>query len=629
MHGFEEHLRADETNSKREYPCQEGRMPAEEISSAEVERTTQEKGLRATIVRLLLIALFAGFCVLAYGYTTVHSDELATANLAAQVDSPESAQQPTATPQQPTVPPQDLSEQVQSLARDLDLLKVKVESELEAMGKTNDRNFYLFTFISAVGSLFGLATWYRGRQEHRDYEQEREFYEKRAQSYEDRREGEHEAILKLYGEQIKARQGENEYAGGMFALQEANLRQVNNITTAIAAGARENVDSLNTILSTFQRIMDFKVAEAKDARDLMERMKSQLAELEKAQRQQAEELLQNAVRLKRPRYIYTSPDPDLQRRMVEFRTQMDLMQRVILDRYTGVESPTENRRYGEIYLRRGIIAYYDNDMPKSREMLRVAEQFFPVPVSEQEIESMPLDEKLPIAFTQFYLALIEKNYHEMTAAKGHIEKSYAVYGQNEPEELLTPATRAEILSYLEDMDSARSAIREVLGRADNLRQRGPLKRHDAIYALRARLLLGNTYYVQGKWEEALQHYQDTLEADVRRDYSYYTYHSIAQVHHQLGGEEEAQENRRRAYKELVDTGHLRTKVALDTRILLNALAYLCTREDMPEKAKEYRETIQELWLRIREVNSLQLHLFSFEKKRPIGKDDFWTEVFGG
>ena len=99
------------------------------------------------------------------------------------------------------------------------------------------------------------------------------------------------------------------------------------------------------------------------------------------------------------------------------------------------------------------------------------------------------------------------------------------------------------------------------------------------------------------------------------------------MHHKLGNEEKVKENKRRAYEELVNTGHLRTKVALDTRIILNALAYLCTREDKPQKAQEYREAIQELWLQIREVNGLQLRLFSFEKKRPISKDRFWAEVF--
>jgi tetratricopeptide (TPR) repeat protein len=359
----------------------------------------------------------------------------------------------------------------------------------------------------------------------------------------------------------------------------------------------------------------------------VQQMQRQLEELREAQRQQVEELLASAVRLRRPRFIYTRPEPDLQRQIVEFRTQMDLMQRVILDRYTGMDSPDQNRHYGEIYLRRGIIAYYDNDMLKSRDMLRIAERFFPF--SEQGIGNLSRDQKLPTAFTQFYLALIEKNYGAMDAARGYIEKSYAVYGRDEPEELLTPVTRAEILSYLGDMDNARAAIHEVLDRAERIRERRPLKRHDANYVLRACLLLGNTYYVRREWQQALQHYQDTLKSDAGQDSSYYVYHSIAQVYHQLGDEEEAKENKRQAYKVLIETDHLRTKVALDTTILLNALAYLCTREERPEQAGEYMETVQELWLRIHEVDGLQLRLFSFEKKQPIGKDEFLAEVFRG
>jgi hypothetical protein len=496
-------------------------MPAHEIYLVGVEQATRQKGLYANMVRLLLIILFGGLFVLAYGYTTVHSDELPAAKLAAQADSLEGAPQPT-------VQPQDLNEQLRSLAQDVELLKVRVESELEAsktgiegMRDANDQNFLLFTVISGVVGLFGIVSWVttltKARQEHQDYKKEREFYETRAQDYEKRRQGEHEIILKLYDEQLSARREENKYAGRMFALQEANLGEVNTITTAIAEGASENVNSLNTILSTFQQIMQFKVVEAEDTRKTLERMKSQLAEVEKklaeAQRrqtetecQQVEELLSSAVRLRRSRFIYTNPDPDLQRQIVEFRTQMDLMQRGTLEQYTGVESPAQNRRYGEIYLRRGIIAYYDNDMLKSRDMLRIAEQFFPF--SEQGIGSMSRDQKIPTAFTQFYLALIEKNYGEMAVAKEHIEKSYAAYGQDEPEELLTPVTRAEILSYLGDMDKAQAAIQEVLNRADKLQK--PLKRHDANYALRARLLLGNTYYMRREWQQALQHYQDTL-----------------------------------------------------------------------------------------------------------------------
>jgi tetratricopeptide (TPR) repeat protein len=642
MHGFEEHPRSDEINSnevssaeveragleaelqrarleaelqqarleaevqeaKREAEVERARLEAELQRArleAEVRRAERKKVSPATIGGLLLIVIFVGLgYILVNVYTTVYSNDLLTAELAGQVDSLEGALAQT-------VSPQELDGQMQSLAQEIEFLRSKIDSELEAsktsmeaVREANNRIFFLFVFLSGVGSFFGIATWYGGRQE---------------------------------------QQEERKRDRAMFALQEANLEEVNTITTAIAAGAKENVESLNTILSTFKEIMEFRAAEAGKVDKLtqqVEALRSQLMELqgayqqqrdelEKTQRQRVEELLQRAVRLRHPRHIYASPDPDLKLEIGGYRTQMDFMERARLDQYTGVESPARNRRYGEIYLRRGVIAYYDNDVLKSREMLKIAEQFFPV--SEQEIEGMSRDQKLPIAFTQYYLSLIEKNYGVMAAARECIERSYAVYGRNEPEELLTPTTRAEILSYLGDMDNARVAIQEVLDRANNLEQRGSLKRHDAIYALRARLLLGNTYYVSREWQQALQHYRDALKADVRRVYSYYIYHSIAQVHHKQDNMKEAKENMRLAYEELLKTKHLQTKVALDTLILLNALAYLCTCEDEPETAKLYKETVQEHLDRIREVNGLELRLFSFKKKQQVSKDEFLAEVF--
>jgi tetratricopeptide (TPR) repeat protein len=302
------------------------------------------------------------------------------------------------------------------------------------------------------------------------------------------------------------------------------------------------------------------------------------------------------------------------------------MPQVVLDQYTGVKSPEKNRPYGEIYLRRGIIAYLDNDVFKSRNMLETAERFLSFP--GQEVESIPEDQKLATAFTQFYLALIQKNYGKLTLARDYIERSYAVYGQDRPEELLTPVTRAEILSYLPgEIDNARTALNEVLERADKLQRGGSLEPNDADSALRARLLLGNTYYVEGKWKQALDEYEATLGASAGQDSRYYVYHSMAQVYHQQKNKEKANEYKRQAYDALIETEHLVTKVALDTQILLNALAYLCTRDDQPEESEEYKKTIRKLWLQIVEISGLQLRLFSFEKKRPISKDEFWTEVF--
>lgn len=348
--------------------------------------------------------------------------------------------------------------------------------------------------------------------------------------------------------------------------------------------------------------------------------------LEEAERQKIEELLQDAIMLRRSRFVYTSPDPDLQRQTAVYRGKMDFTTRSVIDSWTEASSPKIGSRYGEIYLRRGVIAYYDGQMEKCCEMLKTAEQFFPY--SDAEIEAMPPDQKVSTAFTQFYLALIEKNYGDMQIAKEHIEKSYKVRGSREEDEILTPTTRAEILSYLGEMNDARLAIQEVLNRSDKLKQRGPLARHDAIYELRARLLLGNEFYLNEEWDEALKHYNSVLKEDMHRVYSYYAYYSISQVHQQLGKSKDSKENRRKAYEELIISKHLQQKVALDTLILLNALAFRCTRDEDHERAKIYRDDMNSFLDKIHEFNGLQLRLFSFKQKRLLSKDEFRVEIFG-
>jgi tetratricopeptide (TPR) repeat protein len=561
-----------------------------ELSSVKKRVSLERPNVIVPLLIVILVLLGGSIIYLsAYVYyPTVRNNELLAIELAAQVEALQSALLQT-------TPPQDADEQVQSLAQAVELLRIKVESELEAsqvrmeaMRETNDRNFLLFAILGAIGSLLGgiivFTTWFRERQE-------------------------------------------SNQAGQMFELQKTNLSEVNKITAAIAEGAEQNVERLNTMLSTIQKIMDFKIAEVTNLQELVERAQSQLNELVKAQRQQVEDLLRNAMALRRPRFQYTNPDPDLQQRMKDFQRQMDAVPRVILDQNTGADSPkAERRAHGEIYLRRGVIAYLENDIVKSRQMLNIAQRFFPF--SQEEIENMPLDQRISTAFTQFYLALIEKNYGNMASALDYINKSYAVYGQKEPGELLTLTTRAEILSYLDSMDIARDAIRKVLERADALRMVKPLERHDANSAFRAHLLLGNTYYIERAWDQALEHYQTALVEDVHKANSYYALYSIAQVYHQKDDKKESEDYESQAYYELINTGHLRMKVALDTHILLNALAYLCTRDARPEEAQVYKEVVRGLWLRIHEVNGLQLRLFSFKKKRPVSKDEFWTEIFG-
>jgi len=449
-----------------------------------------------------------------------------------------------------------------------------------------------------------------------------------AKKTEERNEAIHGEILQLYKNQVLAGQGVVDQAERLSKLVETNLKEINTITTAVASGATQNVQTLNEVLAAFQRIMEFKVAEAKDAKQLVEQMQRELDELEMTRKQQIEELLQNATRLIRKRFDYASPAPDLQRLIVEFRTKMDGIQETIIMKYTGANlDGRRNWHYGEIFLRRGVIAYFENDPAKARDLLKTAEKFFPF--SEELLQGMPKDQRYATAFMQFYLALIEKNYGDIRQAQNYIENSYIAWGRNVDNELLTPTTRAEILSYAPGgIDKAREAIAEIVQRVSNLKRGGlTLAKHDAICALRAHLLLGNTYYLEGKWNEALSHYKNALKEDEGKQYSYYAYHSIAQVLRKLGKARDAGKMLEHAYKHLLESQHLQTKIASDTRISLNALGYLCTHGKKAKEAAQYRQAIQDHWLKIQKIDDLELRLFSLEQKRQVSKEEFWNELF--
>jgi tetratricopeptide (TPR) repeat protein len=348
--------------------------------------------------------------------------------------------------------------------------------------------------------------------------------------------------------------------------------------------------------------------------------------METAQREQVEELLQRALRLRAPRYRFARPDPDLLREIVEFRIQMDLIQRSILVHYTGAKDPMQHQSYGEVYFRRGVIAYYDNDILKARSMLKTAERYSPF--SEPSLAAMDREQRIGVSFIQFYLALIEKNYGDIAAARSYIDNAFVAFGRDEPGEILTPTTRAEILTNLGNMEVAREAILQLLDRIRPRIEQKILPEQDAIYANRARLLLGDTYYVQEQWENARREYE-SVEADAAGNRDYFVSYALSQVYARTGDVQGAQRQQAEAHAALVRSEHLRTKTALDTRILLNTLGYLCTRSSVPDQAEKYAVTIKALWNRIQNVDGLQLRLFSFEKKRLVVKDEFFTEVFAG
>lgn len=508
--------------------------------------------------------------------------------------------------QVPTPPPatsaqRPTSAQVDSLARRVDYQAVRID----AMKEATDRTYFVFAVLGALGSFIGGFFVFQQVRQQKYYLEERGYYEQRAKSYERRENENHMLMLNL--------------AWRNEARHETSHNEIT-----------KNVETLNQVLSAFQKIMDFKVVEAREAAKLVERMQEELKELEETRAEQVDMLLQTARRLVRKRFVYANPDADFLKLTTDFRTQMDTIPQKVLMKYTGADKTgAKEWRYGEIFLRRGIIAYYDNDPAKARDMLKIAESLFPF--TEDQLQSMTDEQRFGTAFTRYYLALLEKNYGDIRLAQNYIESSYLAWGKNIDNELVTPTTRAEILSYAPGgSNRARDAIAEILQRVVNLKKTGrTLAKQDAICAVRVHLFLGNTRYLEEAWDQALQHFQDALKEDEGKLYSYFACHSISQALRKLDQKNEAESMLEQTYQHLLESRHLETKVALDSRILLNALAYLCTRAKQPKEADRYRQTILNLWTKIEKVDGLELRLFSLEQKKQVSKKEFWEELFEG
>jgi len=344
---------------------------------------------------------------------------------------------------------------------------------------------------------------------------------------------------------------------------------------------------------------------------------SELAELKRERDERINELLQATAGLRsRSRHEFTEPGRDLQAMMLNFRIKFDGLSQLFLGKY--IDHP----QYGPIFYCRGLIAFLDGDILTAHRMLKISETL--APFTETNLSEMSRDLRARAAFTQFYLALLEKNYGTIPTAQDYIQKSYCMYGKEEKSELLTLVTLAELLSYLpEGVDSVRTALEELFKRVQLKVAKHALTKAEAQYIPRAHMIYGNTFFVEKKWQEARGAFERVLEINHKH---YYAHYSLGQILQAENNPKQAQIAFDRTFQCLLDSKHLETKPERSTQIALNALAYLCLRNTNKVIAQSYLDTVREHLTKIREIESFELKLFSFKKKQPVAKDEFWKEL---
>ncbi len=512
--------------------------------------------------------------------------------LAARIDSLTKTQQQTAATLREAV--QKLNEMQLRMNYEIAANHERIESFKE----TTNQLFWLFVVIGTVATIFGALVTLRSSKQQSEL---------------------HGKVLRIYESQAVVGERYRDHSGQILDSQDSYSRGMAEITTAF-----------KDILENVQSVLGFRVKEGKMALEAMQareeaarvlpEIQKELAELRKERDAQMDDLLTDTSRHKRSRHEFTEPDRELSAAIFQFRIKMDGMSKLFLDKYA------DQPKYAPVFYYRGVIAFIDSDVLTAYKMLSLSEKL--MPFTETGLKEMSRDLRIHAAFTQFYLALIHKNYgHKnydaMRTAHDHIAKSYRMYGQDEKSEILTLVTFAEILSYLPDLDTARSYLKELFDRVELKVKSGSLTKAEAQYIPRGHLVHGNTFFVEKRWEEARKAYNEVLEINKG---SYYAHHSLGQILKEEGNPQQAQAAFDKALQGLLESKHLELKPERGTQITLNALAYLCLREVDPAGAKLRRDAVNDHLTKVREIDGFEIKLFSFKKKRPVSHQEFLNEL---
>ncbi len=381
---------------------------------------------------------------------------------------------------------QILKDRVTTLEHDLELQRQysdkRADEQLQAINKRFDeaqqRTDWILKLLGAFGALggvFGVVSWYKGRQ---DYLNERGFYEKRMSG-------------------IDEQQRE-------WARQQSGLGQIAlNRSDSMLGSQIESIGKLKDVIELVRQSFQLQV----DNQGNLKVVNELITDLDKYASVRDRILpLQKITRMGWPS-LGVFQLKLAQGARADFRSIPDS-----LLRRDEEKEPYEFARVCQIL---GASAFYANDIEFAERLLKRA-------ASGYESKPTRQDHQEPMAACYYFLGLISKNWVDENGrledgigiAKKQLEKAQDILKEKK-DEFLIPITLAEVFSYIEvDRPKARN---ELSANVRSLRKLKEMNPNQKKLLLRALILQGN---LEERVTEKVARYEEALKEDENSAYAW-------------------------------------------------------------------------------------------------------------
>jgi tetratricopeptide (TPR) repeat protein len=497
----------------------------------------------------------------------------------------------------PSGPTTDLSldQRIQFLEKRIDLALSLKDEQIKSINDRSESLYKLLQFIAVIAAvLLGvfsirdiIVRWRDGT----------------------RRKSIDEIVMELMNLQKTAAQQQLDF--GMIRLKE---------TESTLKQQVESVKNVNDVIEVVRRTLQFRL----DQEEIVAKTIAEIERMNEKDKKVKGQKLATAISIldhfkTMSRMEFASLTEEQQKRGVR-------LQRLVneLEEFLGGE---DSQIVTSLLYTCGVVAYYDNDVIEAKSYLDRAAKTR-ARDHDGELETNQ-DYRQRFGLIHYFRALIQKNWGELSEAQYEIDQSEKLLKGNQGE-LLTPVTKAEILSYIKGQEEdCRTQLSNLLQKTENLE--AALKKENKDLnpnqvRLRNRMLglYGNTYFVQHKFAEALAQYTKAIGFSSS---DYFALASAAQCERALKNEEAASRHFRICLEAIEHSGDFRRKRERLTRAVIATTAAIAARGcHDPEREEEYSREARNLLIGNLSVDGMLPKFFSPSTKRLVSAAELLKEL---